>query len=89
MDVTTELGDRLVELIEPDTKQMVLDLTGLDFISSVGLGGIIAAHLRCSKQGGVVRLVRPQPEIEHVLAVTKLTSLFPIHASVDEAIAAA
>lgn len=87
MHASEELGERLTELLEDDTEQMVLDLARLDFINSIGLGGIIAAHLRCTRQGATVKLVHPQPAIRDILAITKLTRLLPIHDSLDDAIA--
>ena len=47
MEVADELQHRLIGLVDEDSGPVVLDLSELDFISSTGLGAIIAAHLRC------------------------------------------
>jgi anti-sigma B factor antagonist len=83
----TDLQDQLLEIIERKPRRLVLDLSRLDFISSVGLGGIIAAHLRCRHFNTSIALAGPQPEIIELLQVTNLNRLFPIHASVDAAVA--
>lgn len=88
MNVATDLKDRLLDQVDSSTRQLIIDLSDLDFISSVGLGGIIAAHIRCCHQNTVIKLVNPQPSIRQMLEVTKLEVLFPIHRSVDEALAA-
>lgn len=88
MDVSGGLQDRLIELVDERIEQLVIDLSELEFISSVGLGAIIAAHLRCRHHKSVVKLVAPRPSIREVLEVTRLTNLFPLHGSVEEAIAA-
>jgi len=89
MDVCDQVRDRLIEIVDDHpTTRLVLDLSGLDFICSVGLGGIIAAHLRCRHHHGGVRLVSPRPDIMELLSVTKLTTLFPIDDTVAAAIAA-
>jgi anti-sigma B factor antagonist len=89
MDVCDQVRDRLIEIVDDHpTTRLVLDLSGLDFICSVGLGGIIAAHLRCRHHNGGVRLVSPRPDIMELLSVTKLTTLFPIDDTVAAAIAA-
>jgi len=87
MEDTSELQDKLVALVDEHPKQLIIDLTDLNFISSVGLGGIIAAHLRSRHNKGVVKLVSPQSTIMDLLEVTRLTKLFDIYDSVDSALA--
>lgn len=87
MVVANDLRDQLVALVDEGLYQMVLDMTDLEFINSVGLGAIIAAYLRCRRHNGVVSVVAPRPAIREILSVTKLTHLFPVHASVNEALA--
>jgi len=87
MVVCSDLKDRLLQLVETSSGRLVLDLSELEFISSVGLGGIIAAHLRCRHHKGAVILAAPRPDILELLTVTNLTSLFMVHESVDAALA--
>ncbi len=87
MVVSTDLKDQLLDLVADEPRQLILDLSRLEFISSMGLSGIIAAHLRCRHHNGMVKLAAPRPEILELLTVTNLTRLFPIHASVEEAMA--
>ncbi|MHC4797342.1 MAG: STAS domain-containing protein [Planctomycetota bacterium] len=86
MENMADLQHQLVDLVNEQPQQLIIDLTGRNFISSMGLGGIIAAHLKCRHHGGVVKLVAPQPAIMDLLEVTKLTKLFPIHDTVENAI---
>jgi anti-sigma B factor antagonist len=81
------LQDQLLTLVEGRPQRLILDLSGLDFISSVGLGGIIAAHLRCRHHSGTIALAAPTPDILELLRVTNLTKLFSVHESVDAALA--
>ncbi len=87
MVVSTDLKDQLLDLVASQPQQLILDLSQLEFISSVGLSGIIAAHLRCRHHSGTVKLAAPRPEILELLTVTNLTRLFPIHESVEAALA--
>lgn len=86
MDVATDLQERLLALVEKPIPQIVIDLSDLDFINSVGLGAIVAAHLRCCHQDCHVKLAGAQPKVLEILQVTKLTSLFPMFDSVDAAL---
>jgi anti-anti-sigma factor len=87
MDSGAELRDRLVELTDPATRRLVLDLADLEFINSMGLGGIVAAHLRLRNADGEIHLAAPRPAIRNMLDVTRLTKLFPVHDSVAIALA--
>lgn len=87
MVASGDLKEQLIALADSDPEKLVLELSQLDFISSVGLGGIIAVHLRCRHQNTAITLVNPSPEIRELLDITNLTKLFPIHASVDDALA--
>jgi anti-sigma B factor antagonist len=87
MNVTDQLRERLVGLVDSGQRMLVLDLAELKFINSMGLGAIIAAHLRCRHCKTEIRLVAPQPPIREVLRITRLDKLFPIFASLEEALA--
>ncbi len=87
MDVSPRLRDELLTLASERVPQIILDMTELQFICSVGLGEIVAAHSRCRHHDGVIKIVAPQPHIADVLEKTKLTRLFSIFDSVDEALA--
>ena len=88
METAADLQEQLVELVDAPMDQLILDLSELAFVGSVGLGAIIAAHLRCRHHHGVVKLVAPPPRILELLDVTKLTKLFGIYDSVESAVAA-
>jgi len=88
MDVSAGLRDKLIELARSRPAQIVIDLSDLEFISSVGLGAILAAHLKCRHHQGVIKLVNPKKPILELLNVTKLTKLFGIFPSVEAALSA-
>ena len=87
MDVCSTLQERLYDLIDLEVKRLVLDMSELDFMSSVGLGAIIAAHLRARHRNCEIRIVGPKPRILELLDLTRLTRLFDVFKSMDEAIA--
>jgi anti-sigma B factor antagonist len=85
MDQSVALHRRLVELITADTPNLILDLTELDFISSAGLGAIVAANTHARAYGGCVRMVNPTSAIRTLLRVTHIDARIPIHDSLDAA----
>jgi anti-sigma B factor antagonist len=66
---------------------VVVDLTGVTFIDSTGLGVLIGARKRCSEAGRELRVVVSEPRILKVFEITGLTDLFAIHPSLDLAVA--
>jgi len=74
-------------LTEEPWPLVVLDLGGMDFICSSGLGAIVSTHLRLRRHGGNIKLVSPCPSVRQVLETTQLNRLFGIYDSVEEAIA--
>ncbi|HAU38097.1 MAG TPA: hypothetical protein DCX07_10335 [Phycisphaerales bacterium] len=76
----------LERLAADRTPVIVLDLSRMDFICSTGLGAIIAGHLKCRHHAGQIRLVNPQPAVKQLLETTRLTKLFPIYRTVEQAV---
>lgn len=86
MEVAAKLGDCLRGLAAEALSPIVLEMSGLDFIESTGLGGIVAGYLRARRHDGEIRLVAPTPPIRELLELTRLTQLFPIHETLAEAL---
>jgi anti-anti-sigma factor len=65
---------------------VVLDLTGVNYVPSMGLGTLVMLmrHLKSSNQRFI--LVGLQAEVRTVLAITRLDKLFEIHTNLDAAL---
>jgi anti-sigma B factor antagonist len=81
------LRERLVELVSEGHRQIVVDLEGVDFLDSTGLGVLVGGLKRLRSNGGDLSLVCTQAPILKVFEITGLTTVFAIAASVDEATA--
>jgi anti-sigma B factor antagonist len=86
MDAAEKLRLKLEELAAKGAPVIVVDLSGMDFICSLGLGAIISGHLKCRHHNGQIKLVNPQQAVMQLLETTRLTKLFPIYSSVDQAL---
>jgi anti-sigma B factor antagonist len=86
MEVASAVGERLVAQITPTTRLLVVEASKLDFLESTGLGGMVAGYLRIRRNRGDLRLVKPQPAIMALLEMTRLTQLFRVCDSVEEAL---
>jgi len=65
--------------------RIVLELTGLEYVDSSGLGTFVRLMKEARAAGGDVRLVGPTDEVKKVLELTRLSRVFDIRASIAEA----
>jgi anti-anti-sigma factor len=63
-------------------------LTDLEFIGCEGIDAILAGRALAGIEHGQIRLVGLNPEIRHILEITRLTEVFPIFDTVDSAVKA-
>ena len=83
---TKDFNDNLHKLIEEDKKQVVIDLSGVKFMNSSGLGMLIGGLTTLKKADGVLKLARVTDKIESLLIITKLITIFDSYDTVDEAV---
>jgi anti-sigma B factor antagonist len=90
VDVYTapRLREKLVELASQGKRQIVVDLEGVEFLDSTGLGVLVGGLKRLRSNEGDLALVCTQTRILKVFEITGLTKVFTISSSVDEATAA-
>lgn len=91
IDVYTapQLREKVVELVAAGDVNLVLDLSGVEFLDSTGLGVLVGALNRVRAQDGSLALVLTQERILKVFEITGLRKVFPIHATVAEAVGSA
>jgi anti-sigma B factor antagonist len=77
-----------VKSILMGTPKIVIELSGVDYIDSGGLGILVGLHLSAKNRGGDLKLVSPGQRVQRVLGETKLNTVFSIYESVDDALAA-
>lgn len=81
-----ELDQALAPLLaNPTVISLVLDLEGLDYISSAGIRSVFKARKALAARAGKVLVVNPQPQIQKVFDLVKAVPLNEIFTSVAEA----
>ncbi len=88
LHVAPELRERIAHATREGASELVLDLTQTTFVDSMTLGVLLGGLKRLRDDGGRLRLVVDRPDIRRIFEITLLDGLFPIHASLDEALAA-
>lgn len=84
---TGELDEKLYALLGRGVKEVVIDLGSTDWMNSSGIAILIHHYKKFHDSGGSLRLANLTKNIEKILVIAKLTSVFDTYDSLDEAIA--
>lgn len=82
------LRDRLLALLDGPPKRIVLDLAGVTYMDSSGVGTIVELKRKVERRKGELLLAALQPRVRSVFEITKLDSFFTIADTVEEALQA-
>ncbi|MSR32627.1 MAG: anti-sigma factor antagonist [Gemmataceae bacterium] len=66
-------------------KKLILDLTGITYLSSARLGGIVNSCKKLISAGGKIAIVCPERELREVFAVTRLDQVMTLCDSIEMA----
>ena len=90
IDVYTapKLRDRITELVDAGNLNLVVDLEGVEFMDSTGLGVLVGGLKKVRTNGGSLSLVCTQERLLKIFRITGLGKVFAIHATQSEATAA-
>jgi len=81
------LRDRIADVLDGGQHRLVVDLGGVEFLDSTGLGVLVAGLNRAREIGGSLSLVCPQERVLKLFRITGLDEVFVVHGTVDEALA--
>jgi len=70
------LKDKVHSLMNQDKKRILLNLAGVPYIDSAGLGEVVRTYTTVSRQGGQLKLVNLTKRITDLLMITKLLTVF-------------
>ena len=80
------LKDKINSLLAAGRKKLLLNLEGVPYIDSAGLGEVVRTYTTVSRQGGSLKLLNLTKRIEDLLSITKLLTVFDTFDSEAEAI---
>ena len=81
-----ELDAQTASWLEENLLNVVLDMSGVEYISSAGLRSILAAAKQLKAKGGVLRFCGLTGMVAEVFTVSGFASLFEIFETCDQAV---
>lgn len=80
------LKEKINSLLAAGKKKLLLNLEGVPYIDSAGLGEVVRTYTTVSRQGGTLKLLNLTKRIEDLLSITKLLTVFETHDSEADAV---
>ncbi|MBU0507305.1 STAS domain-containing protein [bacterium] len=84
---TADMHIQVRTALEQNIKKVVLDLSGLDWTGSTGLGALVAVQGRLRNVDGHLKLAGVNPTVGELLKLNKLNLVFEMYPTVAEAVA--
>ena len=85
-NTSPQFKEKIFEVIDGGTNNVVLDLEGVDYLSSAGLRVLLEAKKAVAKAGGEIVLCAVRDYIKEVFDVTGFDALFPVAMNAEEAL---
>lgn len=80
-----ELRDAIHGAFDRGVGVVLLDMAGVTWVNSAGLGTLIASHLKAREIGASLRFVNLSKRIASILSVTRLSTVFEIFPTEQDA----
>lgn len=90
MDAVTapEFEQECMRWVEQGDTNLIVDFTGLEYISSAGLRVILGVGKKLKSQGGSLAFGGMSTMVKEVFDISGFASIFPVHESMEAALAA-
>jgi anti-sigma B factor antagonist len=84
-----DLEKCLDNLFKAGSIRIVIELSGMSYIASAGVGVFINGQYKARNSGGNLQLVNPSPNVREIFHILGMDSLFVIHETLEQGIKAA
>jgi anti-sigma B factor antagonist len=84
-----DVASHLIAAVAAYGPNVIVDLTGLNFVDSCGLGVLVRVLRWTRANGGDLSLAAPQQLVRRVLEIAGLIDIFSVYPSLDQAMSAA
>ena len=82
-----EVESKISDAADDGVERLILDLSGVEFIDSAGLGALMILYGNMKVRGGQLRIVAPAAKVLDVLKLTHTDSILKIDRNLEAALA--
>ena len=84
---TERLDAAIKGMLQKNVKMFILDITGLEYVDSSGIGMLVSCLTNAKKAGGELKLVGANPRIKRIFSMTGVDTIMSMYGTMDEATA--
>lgn len=85
-DSATALRSAIRNLVARGSTKLLLNLAGVRYIDSSGIGELIANYTTVGRSGGQLKLLSLTEKVQDLLVITKLLTVFDVYDDESEAL---
>ena len=85
--VITEVREQIAKLASDNMKHVILDMSEVKYMNSLGIGALVSALTTLRRAGGDLRLVCLSDKVKNSFTLTQLVRVFNTFDSLEEALA--
>lgn len=78
-DGSLQMRDAVNRLLDAGRKKIILNLEGVTYMDSSGIGELVSRHTTTKNQGGKLKLLKLPKKIKDLLMITRLLTVFEIY----------
>lgn len=82
---TSEVRNKIHSLVSDNVKKIIVDMGGVNYVNSSGLGTLISALTTMRNSGGDLRLARVGEKVQNLFIITQLVKVFDTYETVERA----
>ena len=83
---SVSLRTAIRRLIEEGKKKILLNLAGVGYVDSSGIGELVSSYTTINREGGQLKLLKLTQKIKDLLTITKLLTVFDVYTDESEAL---
>jgi anti-sigma B factor antagonist len=80
------LKDKIHSVVHQGNKKVLVNLAGVDYVDSAGLGELVGAYTTVTRAGGQMKLLNVTKKMRDLLSITKLLTVFDTFDNEQEAV---
>jgi len=85
-DETDKVRAAVAGFVDREYQKLVIDLSGVTYLNSTAIGVLVAAQTSYTRKGWQIKLCGVNKNISNIFVITKLTLVFDVHDTRNEAV---